>query len=321
MNAGSIIKGRPSMGSWLLYGLGAETDELPGFVVMTSAGKTGLQPVSARQWSSGFLPSRFQGIQFQSKGDAVHYLGNPDGVCQSLQRQVIEEIQRLNGLLTEERVDPEIQTRVAQYELAFRMQSSVPALTDMSSEPQRVLELYGVKQPGDGSFASNCLLARRMAERGVRMIQLYHRAWDHHGGIVDGMKSAAADVDQPVAALINDLKQRGLLKDTLILWGGEFGRTPMVESNTTLGRKLGRDHHPQAFTMWLAGGGAKPGITLGATDELGFHITERPVHVHDMQATILHLLGLDHKRLTYRSQGRDFRLTDVHGNVVSEILA
>jgi hypothetical protein len=227
MNSGSIIKGRPSMGSWLLYGLGAETDSLPGFVVLTSAGRTGLQPVSARQWSAGFLPSKFQGIQFQTKGDAVHYIGNPEGVCQSTQRQVIDEIQRLNGMAEEEHHDPEIATRIAQYELAFKMQTSVPELSDFKSEPQRILDLYGVKHPGDGSFASNCLMARRLAERGVRFIQLYHRAWDHHGNIEQGMKWAAEDTDQASAALITDLKARGLLDDTLVLWGGEFGRTPM----------------------------------------------------------------------------------------------
>jgi hypothetical protein len=313
MNAGSIIKGRPSMGAWLLYGLGAETDDLPGFVVMTSAGKTGLQPISARQWSSGFLPSRFQGIQFQSKGDAVHYLGSPDGVCQSLQRQVVEEVQRMNGLLAAERVDPEIQTRIAQYEMAFRMQASVPALTDVTQEPQATLDLYGVKQPGDGSFASNCLLARRMAERGVRMIQLYHRAWDHHGGIVDGMQSATADVDQPVAALIKDLKQRDLLRDTLILWGGEFGRTPM-------GQGTGRDHHILGFSVFLAGGGVKGGTMYGATDELGYKAVENVVHVHDLHATILYLMGIDHKRLTVKFQGLDMRLTGVKGNVVSPLV-
>jgi len=314
MNAGSIIKGRPSMGSWLLYGLGAETEELPGYVVMTSAGKTGQQPISARQWSSGFLPSKFQGIQFQSKGDAVHYLGSPDGVCQSLQRQVIEEIQRVNGLLAEDRLDPEIQTRIAQYEMAFRMQSSVPELTDMSHEPQAMLDLSGVKQPGDGSFASNCLLARRLAERGVRMIQLYHRAWDHHGGIEDGMKSAAADVDRPVAALIQDLKQRDLLKDTLVLWGGEFGRTPM-------GQGTGRDHHILGFSVFLAGGGVKPGTTYGSTDDLGYRAVENVVHVHDLHATLLYLMGIDHKRLTVKFQGLDMRLTGVKGNVVKGILA
>lgn len=312
MNSGSIIKGRPSMGSWLLYGLGCETDELPGFVVMTSAGKTGQQPVSARQWSSGFLPSKFQGIQFQSKGDAVHYLGSPEGVCQSTQRQVVEEVKRLNGLLAEERVDPEIQTRIAQYELAFKMQSSVPDLTDMSKEPKEILEAYGVKQPGDGSFASNCLLARRLAERGVRMIQLYHRAWDHHGGIVDGMKNAATDVDKPTAALIKDLKQRGLLDDTLILWGGEFGRTPM-------GQGTGRDHHILGFSMAMAGGGIKPGM-YGSTDELGYKAVENVVDVHDLHATMLHQLGIDHKRLTVKFQGLDMRLTGIAGKVVKGIV-
>jgi hypothetical protein len=316
MNAGSIIKGRPSMGSWLLYGLGAETDNLPGFVVLTSAGRAGQHPVSARHWSSGFLPSKFQGIQFQTKGDAVHYVGNPDGVCQSTQRQVVEEINRLNGILAEERMDPEIQTRIAQYELAFRMQTSVPELTDFAKEPQTMLDLYGVKQPGDGSFASNCLLARRLAERGVRFIQLYHRAWDHHGDIEGGMKSAASDVDQSCAALVKDLKQRGLLDDTLIVWGGEFGRTPM-------GQGSGRDHHIQAFSIWMAGGGIKPGVSWGSTDELGYRFIEddQAVHVHDLHATMLYLCGIDHKRLTYRFQGRDFRLTDVFGNVVKGIVA
>ena len=313
MNSGSIIKGRPSMGSWLLYGLGCETEELPGFVVLMSNGKTGLQPVSARQWSSGFLPSKFQGIQFQSKGDAVHYLGSPEGICQSTQRQVVEEVKRLNGMLTEDRVDPEIQTRIAQYELAFKMQSSVPDLTDMSQESKETLEMYGVKQPGDGSFASNCLLARRMAERGVRMIQLYHRAWDHHGGIEDGMKSAAMDVDQASAALIKDLKQRGLLDDTLILWGGEFGRTPM-------GQGTGRDHHILGFSVALAGGGIKPG-TYGSTDELGYKSVEDVVDVHDLHATMLHQLGIDHKQMTVKFQGLDMRLTGVAGKLVKGVIA
>lgn len=314
MNTGSIIKGRPSMGSWLLYGLGSETETLPGFIVLTSAGKYGLQPVSARQWSAGFLPSKFQGIQFQSRGDAVHYIGNPDGVCQSTQRQVIEEINRLNGLLAEERIDPEIQTRIAQYEMAFRMQASVPELTDFQREPQAMLDLYGVKQPGDGSFASNCLLARRLAERGVRMIQLYHRAWDHHGDIEKAMPSAAADVDQASAALIKDLKQRGLLDDTLILWGGEFGRTPM-------GQGTGRDHHILAFSVALAGGGVKAGTSFGATDELGYRAVDDVVNVHDLHATLLALLGVDHKRLTVKYQGLDARLTGIAGNVVSGIMA
>src|SRR5215207_4129681 len=314
MNTGSIIKGRPSMGSWLLYGLGAETQDLPGFIVLTSAGKLGLQPISARQWSSGVLPSRFQGIQFQSRGDAVHYVGNPDGVCQSTQRQGIDEIKRMNGFLAEEQFDPEIATRIAQYELAFKMQTSVPALTDLKSEPKEMLDLYGVKEPGDGSFASNCLLARRLAERGVRMIQLYHRAWDHHGQLEEGMKSGARDVDQATAALIKDLKQRGMLDDTLILWGGEFGRTPM-------GQGTGRDHHILGFSVFIAGGGAKRGMTYGATDELGYRATENVVNVHDLHATMLALMGIDHVRLNTKFQGLDVRLTGVAGEPVREIMA
>jgi hypothetical protein len=316
MNSGSIIKGRPSMGSWLLYGLGAETENLPGFVVLTSRGKSGIQPVSARQWSSGFLPSKFQGILFQSRGDAVHYVGNPDGVCQSTQRQVVEEINRLNGILAEDHVDPEIQTRISQYELAFRMQTSVPELTDFASEPKHVLDMYGIKEPGDGTFASNCLMARRLAERGVRFIQVYHRAWDHHGNIEPDMPVSARDVDQASAALIKDLKQRGMLDDTLVLWGGEFGRTPM-------GQGSGRDHHINAFSIWMAGGGVKGGLTWGSTDELGYKFVDddQKMHVHDLHATMLHLCGIDHKRLTFRSQGRDFRLTDVAGNVAQGVIA
>ena len=314
MNTGSIIKGRPSMGSWLLYGLGCETSDLPGFVVLTSAGKTGQQPVSARQWSAGILPSKYQGIQFQAKGQPVHYLGSPEGVCQSTQRQVVEEVKRLNGMLAEEKLDPEIQTRIAQYEMAFKMQASVPELTDLKSEPQHILDLYGVKEPGDGSFASNCLLARRMAERGVRMIQLYHRAWDHHGGIEAGMTTSALDVDRATAGLITDLKQRGMLEDTLILWGGEFGRTPM-------GQGTGRDHHILAFNVFMAGGGVKPGFSYGATDELGYRAVEDVVHVHDLHTTMLHLLGIDHKRLTVKFQGLDVRLTGVAGNLVKKLIA
>jgi len=316
MNSGTSIKGRPSMGSWLLYGLGAESDNLPGFVVLTSQGGTGAQPVSARQWSSGFLPSKFQGIMFQSKGDPVHYVGNPEGVCQSTQRQIIEEVNRLNGFLAQDHFDPEIQTRISQYELAFRMQSSVPELSDFKSEPASVLDLYGVKHPGDGSFASNCLLARRLAERGVRFIQLYHRAWDHHGDIAHQMPIAAKEVDQASAALVQDLKQRGMLEDTLVIWGGEFGRTPM-------GQGSGRDHHINAFSIWMAGGGVKPGITWGQTDELGYKFVEddQQMHVHDLHATMLYLCGIDHKRLTYRYQGRDFRLTDVSGEIAHGVVA
>lgn len=316
MNSGTRLKGRPSMGSWLLYGLGAETRDLPGFVVFTSAGKSGLQPVSARQWSSGFLPTRFEGILFQSKGDAVHYVGNPDGVCQSTQRQVVEEINRLNGMLSEERIDPEIQTRISQYEMAFRMQTSVPELADFSQESQATLDMYGIKHPGDGTFASNCLMARRLVERGTRFVQLYHRAWDHHGNIEKDMPGAAMDVDQASAALVKDLKQRGMLDDTLVLWGGEFGRTPM-------GQGTGRDHHILAFSVWMAGGGIKGGVTYGSTDELGYRAVEdsQNMHVHDLHATMLYLCGIDHKRLTYRFQGRDFRLTDVSGDVHKAIIA
>jgi hypothetical protein len=314
MNTGSIIKGRPSMGSWLLYGLGSEADNLPGFVVFVTKGQYGLQPVSARQWASGFLPGKYQGIQFQSKGDAVHYVGNPEGVCQSTQRQVVEEINRLNHHLLDEKNDPEIQTRIAQYELAFRMQTSVPELSDFASEPRSVLDLYGIKNPGDGSFASNCLMARRLAERGVRFIQLYHRAWDHHNDVEPGMIAAAHDVDQASAALVKDLKQRGMLDDTLVVWGGEFGRTPM-------GQGSGRDHHINAFSIWLAGGGIKPGLTWGNTDELGYNYLAdgQDMDVHDLHATMLRLCGIDHERLSVRYQGRDFRLTDVHGRFIKGI--
>ncbi|HYO23985.1 MAG TPA: DUF1501 domain-containing protein [Lacipirellulaceae bacterium] len=316
MNSGSILKGRPSMGSWLLYGLGAETDSLPGFVVLVSQGKAGgAQPVSARQWSSGFLPSRFQGIQFQSKGDAVHYVGNPPGVCQSTQRLVVDEVMRLNGMLAEERYDPEIATRISQYEMAFRMQTSVPELTDFSREPQSTLDLYGIKQPGDGSFASNCLLARRLAERGTRFIQLYHRAWDHHGNIEKDMPVAARETDQASAALVADLKQRGMLDDTLVIWGGEFGRTPM-------GQGTGRDHHILAFSLWLAGGGIKGGLTHGGTDELGYRAVEQPVSMHDLHATMLHLCGIDDSRFTVKFQGLDAKLTGVErANVVQALIA
>ncbi|HEY1108898.1 MAG TPA: DUF1501 domain-containing protein [Opitutaceae bacterium] len=314
MNTGSIIKGRPSMGSWLLYGLGAETQDLPGFVVLNSSGKLGLQPISARQWSSGVLPSRFQGIAFQSRGDAVHYVGNPDGVCQSTQRQVVDEIKRMNGLLAEETVDPEIATRISQYEMAFKMQTSVPDLTDFSKESKATLDLYGIKQPGDGSFASNCLLARRLVERGSRVIQLYHRAWDHHGQLEEGMKAGAKDVDQATAGLIKDLKQRGMLDDTLVLWGGEFGRTPM-------GQGTGRDHHILGFSVFMAGGGVKRGYTHGATDELGYRAVDQVVNVHDLHATMLALMGIDHVRLNTKFQGLDIRLTGVAGNVVNDLIA
>jgi len=315
MNAGSIIKGRPSFGSWLLYGLGAEADNLPGYVVLMSNGPGNDQPVSARQWSAGFLPSKFQGIQFQSKGAPVHYVGNPDGVCQSLQRQLIDELAELNGHCAERTLDPEIQTRVAQYEMAFRMQASVPELADLRQESRATLDLYGVKEPGDGSFASNCLLARRMIERGVRFVQLYHRGWDHHSDIDRNLPIACRNVDQASAALVRDLRQRGLLDDTLVIWGGEFGRTPMAQGS-------GRDHHINAFSMWFAGGGIRPGVTWGSTDELGYRYLEdgQQLHVHDLHATLLAAFGIDHERLVFRYQGRDFRLTDVHGKVASGLL-
>jgi hypothetical protein len=315
MNSGSILKGRPSMGSWLFYGLGAETDDLPGFIVFTSAGATGQQPVSARQWSAGVLPSKFQGIQFQSKGDAVHYINNPPGIDRVHQRMTVDQVNQLNGLLAEDRLDPEIQTRIVQFELAFKMQASVPELTDFRNEPAHILKMYGIKTPGDGSFASNCLMARRLAERGVRMIQLYHRAWDHHGDIEHAMPTAAREVDQACAALVKDLDQRGMLDDTLILWGGEFGRTPM-------GQGSGRDHHILGFSLWMAGGGVKGGVNYGATDELGYKAVENVVHVRDLHATILHLCGIDHERLSYKFQGLDVRLTGVEpAHVVKELLA
>jgi hypothetical protein len=313
MNTGSTISGRPAMGAWLLYGLGSEAEDLPGFVVLTSVGKGGqAQPIAARQWSSGFLPGKYQGVEFHSKGDPVLYVGDPPGVSRARQRDVIEAVNAMNRL-GEAIDDPEIATRIAQYELAFKMQASVPGLMDISSEPKEVLELYGTKG-GDGSFAANCLLARRLAQRGVRFIQLYHRAWDHHGGIKRNMAITAKEVDQGTAALIKDLKRLGMLQDTLIVWGGEFGRTPMAQGD-------GRDHHIKGFSLFMVGGGIKPGITYGATDELGYNAVEHRMPVHDLHATMLYLLGIDHLRLTYRYQGRDFRLTNVSGNVVKDILA
>ena len=312
MNTGTSIPGRPSMGSWLLYGLGSAANDLPGYVVLTSVGGGQSQPIAARQWHSGFLPSRFQGVEFRSKGDPVLYVKNPAGVDTGGQKEVIDAIQSMNRLGHRTWEDPEILTRISQYELAFRMQTSVPQLVDTSDEPQHVLDMYGT-EGGDGSFASNCLLARRLAERGVRFIQLYHRGWDHHGGIKKGAKFTASLVDQGTAALVKDLKQRGMLDDTLIIWGGEFGRTPMAQGS-------GRDHHIAGFSMWLAGGGIQGGMSYGSTDELGYAAIENKVHVHDLHATMLHMFGIEHERLTYRFQGRDFRLTDVSGRVINEIL-
>lgn len=313
MNTGSIIKGRPCMGSWLLYGLGAETDNLPGYVVMTSSG-AGAQPVSARQWSAGVLPSKYQGVAFQASGSPVHYIGNPDGICQSTQRQVIDEIQRLNGWLSERHVDPEIETRIAQYEMAFKMQSAVPELTDMTTESQPTLDAYGVQQPGDGSYGSNCLMARRLLERGVRFVQLYHRAWDHHSNLESSFTGSAKATDRPTAALLQDLKDRDMLKDTLVVWGGEFGRTPMAQGS-------GRDHHINAFSIWMAGGGIKGGTVYGSTDELGYKSVENIVNVHDLHATMLYLFGVDHERLSIKFQGLDLRLTGVEpARVIKEIM-
>jgi len=314
MNTGTLIPGRPSMGSWTLYGLGSEADDLPGFVVLTSIGKGGqAQPIAARQWHSGFLPSRFQGVEFQSKGDPVLYVGNPPGVSRQTQDDVVSAVNQLNQLKAEAVDDPEIATRIAQYEMAFKMQASVPELVDTKGESEETLKMYGCR-PGDGSFASNCLLARRMAERGVRFVQLYHRAWDHHGGIKKSMEITAKEVDQASAALIKDLDQRGMLADTLVVWGGEFGRTPMAQGN-------GRDHHIKGYSLWMAGGGIQPGIAYGATDELGYNAVENVVHIHDLHATMLKLLGIDHFKFTVPFQGRDMRLTDVAGHVVDGILA
>lgn len=317
LTTGSPLPGRPSLGSWVLYGLGSEVEDLPAFVVLSSGGGTSGGPAN---WSQGFLPGVYAGVPFRAQGDAVIDLSNPRGVDRTLQGDTVDLIGKLNRHRLATVGDPDIATRIAAYETAFRMQLAAPELVDLKSEPAAVLEAYGAT-PGKASFANNCLLARRLVERGVRFVQLFHKGWDHHSDVAGGLTRQCRATDRPAAALLHDLKQRGLIDDTLVVWGGEFGRTPMVETSAALGRKDGRDHHPQAFTVWLAGAGIRPGTTLGATDPLGFHITESPVHVHDLQATILHLLGLDHERLTFRVQGRDFRLTDVHGNLVREILA
>jgi uncharacterized protein DUF1501 len=313
MNTGTQQFGRPSMGAWVTYGLGSESQDLPAFVV-SSSGKKGPSGGDSC-WGSGFLPTVYQGVQFRGTGDPVLYLSNPRGVDQELQRDSLDAIRSLNQAHLEATGDPEIATRINSFEMAFRMQSSAPELMDLSKEPKHILEMYGA-EPGKPSFANNCLLARRLVERGVRFVELFHESWDQHTALVKDITTNCHDTDKPCAALIQDLKQRGLLKDTLVLWGGEFGRTPMVQGGSD-----GRDHHPNAFTMWLAGGGVKPGVVLGESDELGFNVVKDKVHVHDLHATILHLLGFDHTRLTYRFQGRDFRLTDVHGNIVKELLA
>ncbi|MGI8978323.1 MAG: DUF1501 domain-containing protein [Pirellulaceae bacterium] len=319
---GNQLAGRPSIGSWLAYGLGSENADLPAFIVMVSqgSGNKADQPLYDRLWGSGFLPTKYQGIKFRSAGDPVLFLSNPEGVGKESRRQVLDDLAALNGLKQKETGDPEIATRIAQYEMAFRMQTSVPELTDISGEPQTVLDMYGpdVKRPG--TFAYNCLLARRMAERGVRFVQLFHRGWDQHVKLPTQIVGQAKDTDQPSAALVADLNQRGLLDDTLIVWGGEFGRTVYCQGPLTAD-DYGRDHHPRCFTVWLAGGGIKPGMTLGASDDFSYNIAERPVHVHDLHATILHALGIDHTKLTFKFQGRYYRLTDVHGKVVEEVMA
>ncbi|GDY20544.1 sulfatase [Verrucomicrobiota bacterium] len=317
LNTGFSQPGRPSLGSWVLYGLGSETQDLPAFVVMSTGG--GISGGSAN-WASGFLPSLYTGVRFRNQGDPILNVSSPAGIDARLQRDSLDLVRDLNQQRLALEGDPEIATRIAAYEMAFRLQTTAPELMDLKSESKATLDLYGC-DPAKPSFARACLLARRMIERGVRFVNIYHEGWDAHGDVAGNVKNNCGKTDQASAALLTDLKQRGLLDDTLVIWGGEFGRTPMVETNPALGRSNGRDHHPQAFSMWLAGGGIKPGLTYGATDDLGFHVVENPVHVHDLQATILHCLGFDHEKLTHHHAGRDFRLTDVHGHVVKDILA
>jgi hypothetical protein len=321
MQTGSQQPGRPSLGAWLSYGLGSEAEELPAFVVMIShgTGNDANQGLLDRLWGSGFLPSSHQGVKFRSGSEPVLYLNDPQGIDRGLRRAMLDRVSQLNELQQQEDGDPEIATRIAQYEMAFRMQASVPELTDFSDESDATFEMYGADSKKPGSFASNCLMARRMIERGVRFVQLYHRGWDNHGNLPSNIPKQCKDIDQPQSALINDLEQRGLLEDTLVIWGGEFGRT--VYSQGSLQDDYGRDHHGRCFTMWMAGGGIKPGTVIGETDEYGYNIVRDPVHIHDLHATLLHCLGFDHERLTYRYQGRDFRLTDVHGKVVNSLLA
>ncbi len=313
MSTGSQQFGRPSMGSWVTYGLGSESRDLPSYIVFNS-GKKGPSAGSGN-WSSGFLPTVYSGVEFRSSGDPVLYLSNPSGIDNALQRATLDAVNALNRNRLDVVGDPEIATRINSYEMAFRMQTSAPEVMAVNDEPQHILDMYGA-EPGKASFANNCLLARRLVQRGVRFVQLFHESWDQHGALVGDLKKNCKDTDQACAALISDLKQQGMLDDTLVIWGGEFGRTPMVQ-----GGNDGRDHHPNSFTMWLAGGGIRPGMTYGSTDDLGFNVADKPVHVHDLHATILHLLGFDHKQLTFRFQGRDYRLTDVHGNVVDDLLA
>ncbi|MBA72711.1 MAG: sulfatase [Verrucomicrobiales bacterium] len=317
MNTGTAISGRPSMGSWINYGLGSETDELPGFVVLSSVGGRNPQPIASRQWSSGFLPGRYQGVEFNSTGDPVNYLRNPKQVSRENQRSVVDAVKGLDRIRNESIKSDDINTRVSAYEMAFRMQTSIPELMDFSKEPKHIIDMYGAK-PGDGSYATNCLLARRLAERGCRFIHLYHRGWDHHGGLENYMKICCGLTDKPTWALLTDLKQRGMLKDTLVIWGGEFGRTPMFQGKGG----AGRDHHMKGFSMWMAGGGVRGGSSYGATDELGYNSVDNVVHVRDLHATMLHLLGINHSRFTVQYQGLDTRLTGVEkANVVKEIIS
>ena len=314
---GSQLAGRPSIGSWLSYGLGSENVDLPSFVVMVSHKG---QPLYDRLWGSGFLPTRYQGVKFHSIGDPVLHLSNPSGLKNQTRRRILDDLALLNRVKLGEFEDPEISTRIAQYEMAYRMQTSLPELTDLSDEPEHIFDLYGPDSKTRGTYAANCLLARRMAERGVRFIQLFHRGWDQHRKLPEEISKQCQDTDQATAALIKDLKQRGLLEDTLVIWGGEFGRTSYCQGRLTK-NDYGRDHHPRCFTMWMAGAGIKPGISYGKTDDFSYNITQNPVHVHDLNATILHCLGIDHTKLTFRFQGRDFRLTDVDGEIVTDILA
>ncbi len=319
LQTGSQLSGRPSIGAWLSYGLGSENENLPAFVVLLTKGKGG-QPLYSRLWGSGFLPSKYQGVQFRPGKDAVLYLGKPDGVSRESRRQLIDRLHALHEYHAQQSSDPALEARIAQYEMAFRMQASVPGATDFSDEPEHVLDLYGPDARTPGTYAANCVLARRLAERGVKFVQLYHRGWDQHANLPGEIRTQCQETDHASAGLIRDLKQRGMLEDTLVIWGGEFGRTNYSQGTLTAGN-YGRDHHPRCFTIWMAGGGVKPGMTYGATDDFCYNITENGVHVHDFHATLLHLLGIDHEQLTYKFQGRRFRLTDVHGHVVKDILS
>jgi hypothetical protein len=318
---GSPIPGRPSMGSWMSYGLGSDNANLPAFVAMTSRGSgKGGQPLYDRLWGSGFLPARFQGVKFRNQGDPVLDINNPAGIPAHLRRRQLDAIRQLNQQKLNESGDPEIEARIAQYELAYRMQTSIPELTDLSSEPAHIFDMYGKDAKTPGKYGYNCLLARRLAERGVRFIQLFHQGWDQHGNLPKQIRAQCGDTDQPTSALLTDLEQRGMLEDTLVIWGGEFGRTVYSQGGLT-NKNYGRDHHPSCFSAWMAGGGVKGGTTFGKTDEYSVNVAENGVHVHDLQATIMHLMGIDHERLTFKYQGRHFRLTDVHGRIVNEVLS